>query len=134
MSAGTIRATVEKEIQVMADYINWRCCVVTIDPKNTNQVRIAYRDKTEHQLVKRIIETKIRAGTYVLRDELYLIKVDNIKQIVVLDENDKIRVRAAEAISKENETIVTKISWLSKKDVLKAYRSIVIYLTKRTDV
>src|SRR5437016_1359471 len=38
-----------------------------------------------------------------------------------------------EAFSKENETIVAKISWLSKKDIPKAYGSIVVYLTKGTD-
>lgn len=56
-----------------------------------------------------------------LRDELYPIKVDNVKRTAVLDENDEIRAGAAEAFSEENETTVTKIVWLSKKDVPKAY-------------
>jgi hypothetical protein len=49
---------------------------------------------------------------------------------VVLDENDKIRAGAAEAFSKENETTVAKIIWLSKKENFKAYRLMVVYLTK----
>jgi hypothetical protein len=48
---------------------------------------------------------------------------------VVLDENDKIRAGAAEAFSKENETIVAKIIWLSKEN-FKAYGLIAVYLTK----
>ena len=68
-----------------------------------------------------------------LCDDLYLIKVDNIKQTVVLDENDEIRVGAAAAFSEENETIVTKIAWQSKKDIPKAYGSMVVYLTKGSD-
>ena len=84
----------------------------------------------EHQLVKRAAETKIQAGVCMLHDEL---KVDNIKQTVVLDENDEIRVGVAVAFSEENKTTVTKITWLSKKDVLKAYRSMVVYLTKGSD-
>ena len=49
---------------------------------------------------------------------------------MVLDENDEIRVGVAVAFSEENKTTVTKITWLSKKDVLKAYGSMVVYLTK----
>jgi hypothetical protein len=133
MSAGTIRATVEREIRAKEDHANWRCRAVTVDPKNTNRIRIACRNETEHQLVKSIAETKIGAGARVLRDELYPIKVDNVKRTAVLDENDGIRAGAAEAFSEENETTVAKIAWLSKKDVPKAYGSMVVYLTKGTD-
>ena len=35
--------------------------------------------------------------------------------------------------SDENEATVAKIAWLSRKESLKAYGSIVVYLTKRTD-
>ena len=97
------------------------------------QIKIACRDEVEHQLVKRAAEMKIWVGVCMLRDELYPIKVDNVKWTVVLDENDEIRVGAAAAFSKENETTVTKIAWLSKKDVPKAYGSMVVYLTKGSD-
>jgi hypothetical protein len=133
MSAGTIRAAVEKEIRAMDDHANWRCRAVTVDPKNTNRVRIACRDEAEHQLVKRIAETRIGAGARVLRDELYPIKVDNVKRTAVLDENNGIRAGAVEAFSEENETTVAKVAWLSKKDVPKAYGSMVVYLTKGAD-
>jgi hypothetical protein len=133
VSAGTIRAEVEKEIRVMDVYANWRCRAVTVDQKNTNRIKIACRNEAEHQLVKRVAETKIGAGVRVLRDELYPIKVDNVKRTAVLDENDEIRAGAAETFSEENETTIAKISWLSKKDVPKAYGSMVVYLTKSND-
>ncbi len=93
---------------------------MTVDPKNANRFRIACRDDAEQQLVKRVAETKITSGVRVLRDELYLIKVDNVKRTAVLDENGEVRAGAVEAFGEENETTVAKVSWLSRKDVPKA--------------
>lgn len=106
---------------------------VTVDAKNTNRIKITCRNEAEHQLVKRVAETKTGAGAHVLRDELYPIKVDNAKRTALLDENGEIRSGAVEAFGEVNETTVAKISWLSKKDVPKAYGSIVVYLTKSSD-
>jgi hypothetical protein len=71
ISAGPIRAAVESEIRTMEGHTHWRCRAVTVDPKNTNRIRIACRDEDEHQLVKKVAEAKIGAGARVLRDELY---------------------------------------------------------------
>ncbi|KAJ5449492.1 uncharacterized protein N7458_005941 [Penicillium daleae] len=133
MSAGPIRATVETEIRTMEDHMHWRCRAVTVDPKNTNRIRIACRDEAEHQLVKKVAEAKIGAGARVLRDELYPIKVDSVNKAAVLDENDEIRAGAAAAFSEENEARVAKIAWLSRKESAKAYGSMVVYLTKGAD-
>lgn len=65
-----------------------------------------------------------------LRDNLYLIKVDSIRRTAVLDENNEIREGAIEGFGQENEITVAKITWLSKKEAPKAYSSIVVYLTK----
>jgi hypothetical protein len=104
-----------------------------VDPKNTNWFRIACRDEPERQLVKKVIEVIISAGARVLRDNLYLIKVNSIKKAAVLDKQGKIRAGAAAAFSKENKTTITKIAWLSRKESAKAYGSMVVYLTKNTD-
>lgn len=133
MSAGPIRAAVETEIRTMENLTHWRCRAVTVDPKNTNRIRIACRDEAEHRLVKEVAEAKIGAGARVLRDELYPIKVDSVKRAAVLDEKDEIRVGAAAAFSEENETTVAKIAWLSKKESAKAYGLMVVYLTKGMD-
>ncbi|OJZ80142.1 hypothetical protein ASPFODRAFT_464650 [Aspergillus luchuensis CBS 106.47] len=53
----------------MGNHMNWRCRVVTVDPKNTNRIRIACRDVFEYQLVKKVAEAKINAGARVLRDD-----------------------------------------------------------------
>ncbi|KAJ5688202.1 hypothetical protein N7536_010821 [Penicillium majusculum] len=133
MSVGPIRAAVETEIRRMDEYTHWRCRAVTVDPKNNHRIRIVCRDKAEYQLVKKVVETKIGIGAQVLRDELYPIKVDSVNKAVVLDEKDEIRARATAALSEENEVTVAKIAWLSRKESVKAYGSIVIYLTRGTD-
>ena len=67
-----------------------------------------------------------------LCDDLYPIKVDSVRHTAVLDENNEIRAGAAEGFGQEKVT-VTKIAWLSKKEVPKAYGSMVVYLTKAAD-
>jgi hypothetical protein len=69
----------------------------------------------------------------VLRNKLYLIKVDSVRKAAVLDKNNKIRVGAMAAFSKENETMVAKITWLSNKESAKAYSSMIIYLIKSSN-
>ena len=68
-----------------------------------------------------------------LRDQWHLVKVDNACQTVVLDKHSELRTGAVEMLEKENEVRIAKISWLSQKDLPKAYRSMVVYLTKRAD-
>lgn len=46
-------------------------------------------------MVKKVAEAKIGVGARVLHDELYPIKVDSVRKVVVLDEKDEIRVEAA---------------------------------------
>ncbi|KAI2946871.1 hypothetical protein CBS147323_11233 [Aspergillus niger] len=132
-SAGPIRTAVEAEIRTMENYTNWRCRAVTVDPKNTSRIRIACRDEAEHQLVKKVAETKVGAGAQVLRDELYPIKVDSVNRTAVLDENGDIRAGAAAAFGEENEASIAKIAWFSRKENAKAYGSMVVYLTKGSD-
>ncbi|KAI2863081.1 transcriptional regulator family: Zinc finger, CCHC-type [Aspergillus niger] len=132
-SAGPIRTAVEAEIRTMENYTNWRCRAVTVDPKNTSRIRIACRDEAEHQLVKKVAETKVGTGARVLRDELYPIKVDSVNRTAVLDENGDIRAGAAAAFGEENEASIAKIAWLSRKENAKAYGSMVVYLTKGSD-
>lgn len=67
------------------------------------------RNKAEHWLVKGAAE-KIRASTRVLRDKLYLIKVNNVKRTAVLNKFNIIKVRAAKTFSKKNKTTVAKIA------------------------
>jgi predicted nuclease of restriction endonuclease-like (RecB) superfamily len=131
-TAGTIRAAIEKDVRTNEKRENWRCRAVTVDQRNQDRIKIACRNEDEHEMVKKAAE-QIGAGTRVLRDELYPIRVDTVKRTAVLDENNEIKTGATEAFSMENETTVAKISWLSKKDVPKAYGSMVVYVTKISD-
>ena len=117
MSAGPIRAAVETEIRAMEGHTHWRCRAVTVDPKNTNRIRIACRDEVEHQLVKKVAEGKIGAGARVLRDELYPIKVDSANKTTVLDEKGELRAGVAAAFSKENEATVARLHGSAKRTV-----------------
>jgi len=132
MSASTVRTAIEREMRTIENQENWRCRAVTVDQRNQGRIRIACRSEAEHQLVKKAAE-KIGAGSRVLRDELYPIRVDGVKRTAVLDENNDIRVGAAEAFGEENGTTVAKIAWLSDKDVPKAYGTMLVHLTKGSD-
>jgi myosin heavy subunit len=133
LSAGTIRATVENQVRSELDNPTWRCRAVTKDPKNPHRVRVTCRDESEHEIVKRVAETKLAPGACILRDDIYPIKVDNVSRIAVLDEKNEVRAEITEMLSRENDTEVAKIAWLSKRDVPKAYGSMVVYLKKRSE-
>ena len=133
ISAGTIRATVENQVRSELDNPTWRCRAVTKDPKNPYRVRITCRDENEHEIVKRVAETKLAPGARILRDDLYPIKVDNVSRTAVLNEMNEIRIEAAETLGRENDTEVAKVAWLSRRDVPKAYGSMVVYLKKRSE-
>ncbi|KZL63633.1 reverse transcriptase [Colletotrichum tofieldiae] len=123
-------AAVEKELRAIDGQGSWRCRAVTVDLRNADRIRIVCRDEAKHKLIKRITEKSFGSGTRVLRDELYPVKVDNVKQTEVLDEKGNVRAEAEEAFSPKHETTVAKISWLSKKEVPKAYGSMAVFVTK----
>ncbi|RKL22256.1 hypothetical protein BFJ72_g14711 [Fusarium proliferatum] len=133
LSPGTIRAIVENEVRAELDNPTWRCRAVTKDPKNPHRVRITCRDESEHEIVKRVAETKLAPGARILRDDLYPIRVDNVSRIAVLDEENEVRVEITETLGRENDTEVAKVAWLSKRDIPKAYGSMVVYLKKRSE-
>jgi hypothetical protein len=37
-------------------------------------------------MIKQVVETKIASGIRVIRDEIYLIKIDNVSRLAVLDD------------------------------------------------
>ncbi|RKK65382.1 hypothetical protein BFJ68_g18659, partial [Fusarium oxysporum] len=100
---------------------------------NPHRVRITCRDENEHEIVKRAAETKLAPGARILRDDLYPIRVDNVSRIAVLDEGNEVRAEITEMLGRENDTEVAKVAWLSKRDIPKAYGSMVVYLKKRSE-
>ena len=79
------------------------------------------------------MEVNLVRGARILRDDIFPIRVDSVNRTAVLDKEGKVRAGAAEAFSKENNTEITKIAWLSNKDIPKAYGSMVVYLNKRAN-
>ena len=68
-----------------------------------------------------------------LRDQLYPVKINNANRTAVLNQEGKIRDEAAEVLGKENNVYIAQIGWLSKKDIGKAYRLMVVYITKSSE-
>ncbi|KJZ69644.1 hypothetical protein HIM_10960 [Hirsutella minnesotensis 3608] len=68
-----------------------------------------------------------------MRDQLYPVRVDNANRTAVLDAEGNILPGAIDALSAENRVTIGKIFWLSKRESGKAYGSMVVYATKRSD-
>ena len=79
MSAGPIRIAVKKEIWTMDNCGNWQCCIIIVDLRNTNRIKITCCNETKHKLVKQVAKVRIGPEARVFCDELYPIKVDSIK-------------------------------------------------------
>ncbi|KAL1584022.1 hypothetical protein WHR41_08100 [Cladosporium halotolerans] len=132
-SVSKIRQNIEKEMGKGEEGSGWRCVAVTRDPRHAARIRVTCRDESELARVKEVVEKTKAVGSRVLRDQWYPVKVDNACRTAVLDGHGELRTGAVEMLEKENEVSTAKISWLSRKDVQKAYGSMVVYVTKRAD-
>jgi hypothetical protein len=130
---GSIRRAIETEVKAKEGREAWRCAAVIKDSRNEHRVKIVCRDEAELRRVKEAAEKVVVQGARILRDQLYPVKVDNVNRSAVLDSEGNVLVGAAEALGKENNVTIAKISWLSKRDSGKAYGSMVIYVTKGSD-
>ena len=128
-----LRKLIEKEMRAPGDQPSWRCVAVTRDRGSVNRLRIIGRNEEEVKKIKDIVEAKKTPGTRVLRDQLYPVKVDNIKRTAVIDHEGKVLPGAVEALGQENDVQIAKLAWLSRKDAAKAYGSMVVYVTKLGD-
>jgi hypothetical protein len=128
-----LRKLIENEMQAPGDQPKWRCLAVTRDRGNINRLRIVGRNEAEVKRIKDIIEAKKAPGAQVLRDQLYPVKVDNVNRTAVLDPEGKVLPGAAETLGRENDVQIAKLAWLSRKDIAKAYGSMVVYITKAGD-
>lgn len=133
ISAGEIRTTLESGIRAEQDGSQWRCQAVTKDPRNPHRIGIACRNEGEHMSVKRVLQSNLAKGARIMRDDLYPIRVDSVNRTAVLDEAGNVRTEVAEALGKENDTQVSKVVWLSNREIPKAYGSMVVYLGKRSE-
>ncbi|EED22525.1 conserved hypothetical protein [Talaromyces stipitatus ATCC 10500] len=128
-----IRQRIEKEMRGSEETKTWRCAAMIKDPKNADRVKVICRNEDEIQQVKEAAQKIELPGMRILCDQLYPVKIDNTNRTAVLDADGNILPGAAEALGKENNVNIAKISWLSKKDSHKAYGSMVVYVTKGSD-
>lgn len=101
--------------------------------KERECVKIARRDEKELMWVKESAQRALPFECRVLRDQLFPVKVDNTNRTAVLNQEGHLLPGIVEALGRENEVNIAKISWLSKKDTSKAYGSMVVYVTKRAE-
>lgn len=130
---GAIRKAIEEEIRTMEGQEHWRCVAVIKDAKNHDRIRVTCRDETELQRIKKAAEKTAVMGVRVLRDQLYPVKVDNANRTAILDQDGKALPGVTETLGKENDVHIAKIAWLSRKDIGKAYGSMVVYVTKGSE-
>ena len=130
---GAIKQAIEKEMRTREGHTQWRCVAVNKDAKNGTRIKISCRDENELTRVKESAERALPSGCRILRDQLYPVKVDNTNRMGVLDQEGHLLPGILDKLGKENEVNIAKISWLSKKDSMKAYGSMVVYVTKRAD-
>ncbi|KGQ02586.1 Retrovirus-related Pol polyprotein from type-1 retrotransposable element R1 [Beauveria bassiana D1-5] len=132
VTAGEIRSTLERAMRTEKESATWRCRAVTRDPKDTSRFRVMCRNEEEQQKIKQLVEAKLPEGTRVLRDELHRIRVDNVVRDVVLDQAGKEFPSLTEMLSTQNDTKVTKATWLSHR-FLKQHGSIMVCLEKASE-
>ena len=130
---GSIRDKIEQEIRTAEGRGNWRCIAATRDPRSQDRIRITARNEEELRLIKDAAQKTAKPGARVMRDQLYPVKIDNANRAAVLNPDGTVRQEAAEIFGKENEVNIAKIVWLSRKDIPKAYGSMVVYVNKGSD-
>jgi len=131
-SPSVIRSLVEREMQKMEGQESWRCVAVSRG-RERDRIRVICRSTTELETVKEILQKHTAPETRVLRDQLYPIIVDNANRTAILDDGGNVRPGLEEALGRENEVHIAKITWLSNKGNGKAYGSMAVYTTKASE-
>jgi hypothetical protein len=121
-----LRKLIEHEIRAPSNQPSWRYIAVTRDRGSTNRLRVISRNEGELKKLKDIVEAKKTLRARVLREWLYPVKVDNVNRIAVLDRESKILPGTVEVLGQGNDVRIAKIAWLSRKDTVKAYGSMVV--------
>jgi hypothetical protein len=128
-----VRKAIKTEIRSTEGQEYWRCVAITKDPKNAERIRVTCRTESELARVKEVAQKTGQAGTRVLQDQLYPVKVDNANRTAILTVAGDLQPGVIEKLGKENEVKIAKLVWLSKKDSGKAYGSMVVYVSKGSE-
>jgi hypothetical protein len=85
------------------------------DQRSPNRVRTLCRNQKELKDVKKAAEKTKPEGAQVLRDQLYLVKMDGVPVKVILTPLAQIRDDAVAHIKAENKVKIAKVAWLSSR-------------------
>ena len=127
-----VREKIEEEVQKGGNK-EFRCKAVIKDARTKQRLRILCRSEAELDSVKQAATATAVEGARVLRDQLYPVKVNNVRTDAILQPNGEIKEEAMAALNDSNNIKVAKFSWLSSRQFRKAYRSMVLFFTKRSE-
>ena len=127
-----VRKRIEDEVHNGEDKA-FKCRAITRDHRTKQRLRILCRGEEELDMVKRAATATVVEGARVLRDQLYPVKVNNVRTDAILQPNGVVREDALVALNDSNNTQLAKLSWLSSRHVRKAYGSMVIFFTKGSE-
>jgi hypothetical protein len=82
------------------------------------------------EIVKKAAEAIKIKGVRVLRDQLFPVKINNVKARAVLLSERSIKKEALAALENKNRVKLAKLAWLSKKDIVKEYSLMIVYFCK----
>jgi hypothetical protein len=111
----------------------WQFTAVIRSARNTEHIRIVCRNGAELQIVTEAAHKTVVDSAQTWRNRDYPVKVDGARRAAVVDQGGNVLSGAAEALGKENEVTISRIRWLSRKEPGKAYRTIVVYVTKQSE-
>ena len=127
-----LREKIEKKVQKGEKKI-FRCRAITRDHKTPYRVRILCRSENELDTVKKAATAVAIDGARVLRDQLYPVKVNNVRTDAILQPSGEMKEDVVAALNGGNKTQVAKVSWLSARQARKAYGSMVVFFTRGSE-
>ena len=120
-----IRGKLVEEMRGVVKNKEWKPLAVKRDQRQGKRLRVLCRTEQEHKQVKEALEKVKPAGTKVLRDQLFPVRLDNVPARAILNAEGQVRPEAAREIEEEEGCQIAKIAWLSPRG--KAYGSIVVF-------
>ena len=132
IDAVAVRKRIEDEVQKGEDK-TFKCRAITRDNRTKQRLRILCRGEEELDMIKRAATATVMEGARVLRDQLYPVKINNVRTDAILQPNGLIKEDALATLNDSNNTQLAKLSWLSSRHVRKAYGSMVVFFTRKSE-
>ena len=109
IDAVAVRKRIEDEIHKGED-MAFKCRAIARDNRTKQRLRILCRGEEELDVVKRAATAIVMEGARVLRDQLYPIKIKNLRTDAILQPNRVVKEDALAALNDSNNTQLAKLS------------------------